>query len=160
MMNLNIFDGKKKTTTSKRFKKGVFLSDFLIYIVLNQKNGLKVGNDFKYNAIAEEEGTAYTGSLLVKNKEPVKGKDAFRLINEFKGQKYITWVTPRGEPLLVRQPDQNIDVRFAESEAVATENISVNKKDLALLFWKSSWRVQRGELRSYTKRVQLHQSDY
>ncbi len=136
MMTLNIFDGKKKTVTSKRIKKGTFLSEFLIYVVLNQKNGLKIGNDFKYNAIAEEEGTAYTGSLLVKNQEPVKGKDAFRLINEFKGEKYISWVTPRGEPLLVRQPNQNIDVRFAENEAAATEGITVNKNDLALLFGK------------------------
>jgi hypothetical protein len=135
-MTLNIVDGDKKTQTTKRFKKGTFLSSMLIYLVLSQKNGLKVGNDFKYNAIAEEEGTAYTGSVLIKNQEPVRGKPATRLINEFKGEKFLTWVTPRGETLLVRQPDNNIDVRFAESKADATEGIPVNNKDLELLFGK------------------------
>jgi len=135
-MTLTILDGSKKTQTTKRFKKGTFLSSMLIYLVLSQKNGLKVGNDFKYNAIAEEEGTAYTGSILVKNQEPVRGKPATRLINEFKGDKYITWVTARGETLLTRQPDRNVDVRFAETKAEATEGLTVNNKDLELLFGK------------------------
>lgn len=135
-MSLSIFDGAKKTQTTKRIKKGTFLSEFLMYLILSQKNGLKVGNDFKYNAIAEEEGTAYTGSVIVKNKEPVKGKEAYRLLNEFKGEKYFTWVTPLGEPLLVRQPDRNLDIRFSETQGEATEGLPVNKKDLALLFGK------------------------
>lgn len=136
LMTLNIFDGTKKTQQTKRIKKGTFLSQFLIYLILSQKDGLKVGKDFKYNAIAEEEGVAYIGSVLVKNKEPVRGRDAFRLLNEFKGEKYFTWVNPRGETLLVRQPDRNIDVRFAETQAEATEGLTVNSKDLALLFGK------------------------
>jgi hypothetical protein len=135
-MTLNTDDGKKKSKETKRFKKGTFLSCMLMYLILSQKSGLKVGNDFKYNAIAEEEGTAYTGSVLVKNEEPVKGRASFRLLNEFKGEKYLSWVTAKGETLLTRQPDKNIDVRFADSKDDATENFSVNNKDLEILFGK------------------------
>jgi hypothetical protein len=133
-MILSIFDGKTTKKETKRIKKGTFLSTFLLYLILQQKTGLKVGSDYKYNAIAEEEGTAYTGSALVKDEEPVRGKKAFRILNEFKSEKFFSWISTKGEPLLIRQPDSNIDVRGVETQAAATKDMAVNANDLKLLF--------------------------
>jgi hypothetical protein len=125
----------KPVQESKKIKKNTFFSSFLMYIIL-KNDGLKVGNKFDYYGIAEEEGKAYLGTINVKGKEPVRGKKAFRLTNLFKGSNFIIWVTDHGEPLLVRQPENNVDVRFAETQKEATADMEVNTKNLTLLFGK------------------------
>lgn len=137
VMNLKINDGKKETKQTKMIKKGTFLSTFLLYLILQQKTGgLKTGADYSYNAIAEEDGTAYTGSSLVSTLDKVKGRDAYKILNQFKGEKFFTWVTPKGEILLTRSPEKNIELRFADNQAQATKDMIVNLQDLKLLFGK------------------------
>ena len=132
--NLEIFDGKKKTKTTKKIKKGTFLSQFLMYLILQQPGGLSVGKDYSYYAIAEEDGDTYKGDAFIKSKEPVKGKDAFKILNEFKGEKFFSWATDKGEPLLTRSPENNIEVRFADSREEATKGMLVKLNDIQLLF--------------------------
>ena len=60
---------------TKKIKKGTFLSTFLLYLIMQDKSGgLKLDNSYLYNAIAEEEGVAYTGQALVSSREKIKGK--------------------------------------------------------------------------------------
>jgi hypothetical protein len=134
MMTLETFDGKTKSKQSKRFKKGTFLSEFLIYLILSQKDGLQVGKSYTYSAIAEEDGTVATGNSLVKDEETIKGKKVYRILNDFKGQKYFSWYTAKGEPVLNRSPEANMEVRLADSQAQATEGLVAKLNDLKLLF--------------------------
>jgi hypothetical protein len=139
-MTLKIIEGKKEHKEVKKIKKGTFLSTFLIYLVMgSEKAGLKLNNNYIYSAIAEEEGVAYNGQALISSKEKVKGKDTFKVLNKFKTgtkneEKFFTWVTDKGEVMLTRSPEKNIDVRFAENEVVATQGMMVAIQDLKLLF--------------------------
>lgn len=135
-MNLKIHNGKNETKKTKLIKKGTFLSTFLLYMILNQKEGLSEGKSYTYSAIAEEDGTAYMGTANITKLEKVKGKEAYKILNKFKDQSFFSWVTPKGEFLIVRNPDSNIDVRFAETQEQATEGMNPNLKDLKLLFGK------------------------
>jgi hypothetical protein len=134
VMTLKTNDGKKEKKETKKIKKGTFLSTFLLYLILQQKDGLTEGKDYNYYAIAEEEGVAYTGEAKIANLEKVKGRDAYKILNKFKGEKFFTWVSPKGEILLTRSSDKNIDVRFAGNMTEATKGMIVNHSDLQLLF--------------------------
>jgi hypothetical protein len=135
IMNLKINDGKKEKKETKKIKKGTFLSSFLLYLML-QNGGLSVGKNYTYYAIAEEDGVASIGKALISSKEKVKDKETFKILNTFKNEKYFTWVTAKGEILLTRAPDKNIDVRVATNQAEATKGFMVNNSDLKLLFGK------------------------
>ncbi len=134
--NYKINDGKKETKTTKVIKKGTFLSSILLYMIMSQKDGLSAGKNYTYNAIAEEDGTAYVGTAKVVGLVKVKGKDAYKIINKFKDDSFFTWVTPKGEFLLTRLPTANLDVRFADTQEQATKDITANLSDLKLLFGK------------------------
>jgi uncharacterized protein Veg len=141
-MTLKINDGKSEHKETKQIKKGTFLSTFLLYLIMgNEKAGLKLTNNYMYSAIAEEEGVAYNGQALVSSKEKVKGQDTFKVLNKFKTgtkneERFFTWVTPKGEVVLTRSPDKNVDVRSVATQAEATKGLMVNLKDLKLLFGK------------------------
>ena len=130
----NITDGKKKHKETKRFEKGTFLSTFLIYLILANKNALTVGNNYNYIAIAEEDGTAQNGTALVVANDKVKGRDAYKLKNDYKGESFLTWLSPKGEILYVKSPEKALEMRFAENQAAATKGVMANMKDLTFLF--------------------------
>ncbi|MCC6276842.1 MAG: hypothetical protein IT289_02875 [Oligoflexia bacterium] len=133
-MTLKINDGKAEKKEAKKIKKGTFLSTFLLYLMMSQENGLSVGKNYAYYAIAEEDGTTQNGKALVSGKEKVKGKEALKVLNEFKGDRFFSFVTPTGEFLLTRNPTNNIEMRRADSQEAATKDFTVDKSSLKLLF--------------------------
>ncbi len=133
-MNLKVNDGSKEIKETKLIKKGTFLSTFLIYMILSQKDGLSKGKDYSYNAIAEEDGKAYTGNAKVTSLEKVQGKDAYKILNKFKDSSFFSWLTPKGEFLLTRDPDKNIEARVSDGMKIAVGDMGVNLADLKLLF--------------------------
>ncbi|MDZ4678221.1 MAG: hypothetical protein SGI74_12020 [Oligoflexia bacterium] len=135
LMTLKINDGKSDKKETKRIKKGTFLSSFLLYLIF-QNGGLSVGKNFTYSAIAEEDGSAHIGKAAITSKEKIKDKETYKILNSFKGDKYFTWATAKGEIVLSRAPEKNIDVRFVASQAEATKGFMVNNTDLKLLFGK------------------------
>jgi uncharacterized protein Veg len=135
-MNLKINDGKKTKKETKVLKKGTFLSTFLLYMIMSKKDGLTTGKDYSYFAVAEEEGKAYAGNAKVTSLDKVKGKEAYKVLNKFKGDSFFSWVTSKGEFLLTRNPDKNLELRIADNMKTATENLGANLEDLKLLFGK------------------------
>ncbi len=136
VMTATINDGKKESKSITRVKKGSIVSTFLLYLIMSQKNGLAEGNDYSYFAVAEEDTNVYSGTAKVSTLEKVKGRDAFKILNSFKGENFFTWITPKGEILLTRSPDKNIDVRTVDGQAEATKGMAYNAQDIQLLFNK------------------------
>lgn len=143
-MNLKINDGKKETKKTVVLKKpGTFLATFTPYVLMAQKKddkgdgGLQVSKkNIIYTAVAEEDGAVYNGVIRVASLDKVKEKDAFKLLNKFKNEDYVSWITPQGEFLLTRNPKHNIEVRIAENMTEATKDMGINLKDIKILFGK------------------------
>lgn len=139
-MEVETILGKEVKKTTKKIRKGTFLSTFLTYIMINTKNEkgqkptLKANTEFSYSAIAEEDATAANGKSIVKDLEDVKGKKAFKILNDFKSENFFSFVTPDGEVLLTRFPGSNVEVRFAQNKEDAVKGFELKESDVRLLF--------------------------
>lgn len=144
IMNIKTVENGKTTKQTKKIQKGTFLATFLTYLIMSdQKNGgLKTGNIFNYYAIAEEDGNIENGNARVEKTETVKNRQAFKIKNGFKCQdfknnckdKWFSFITHKGETLLTRIPDKNIDVRFAESMNQAVLGVEHKLDDIKIVF--------------------------
>jgi hypothetical protein len=131
-MTATIGDGKTSQTVKSAVKKGTFLSTFLGYLMLQK--GYKVGNNFTYSAIAEEEAQTYTGEALIKAEDEFKGQKVFRITNNFKGAQFVSFVTPKGEILGTTSPLQGISTELMATPAEATKGLVLPTDSLKLLF--------------------------
>jgi hypothetical protein len=132
-MTAKITENGQTKTVQDKIKKGTFLSNFLIYMILNNKAGLKTGNSFDYNAIAEEDAETVKGHADVNEMEKVNGKDAYKILNDFKGVKYVNHVTHIGEVIDTKQPTSGIQMIAATKEQ-ATKGFPSSEKLLKTLF--------------------------
>jgi hypothetical protein len=132
-MTAKINEGSEVKTVTDKVKKGTFLSYFLVYMILQNKAGLKSGTSFEYNAIAEEDAKAYTGYADVKEMETINGHESFKVLNRFKDVKSISNITPIGEVLQVRQPVTGLQL-IAASKDDATKGFTLADKTLKSLF--------------------------
>jgi hypothetical protein len=146
IMKLVIGDGGKtnklKNETYK-IPKGTFLSSFLVYIMMQKK--LAVNEPFKYSAVAEEEGSSYWGKTMIESKTDRGAYVVFRVLNDFKGEKFISSLAAvpdgkgsdqyiKGEVLSSLSPAKNIATELVTSPAQATEGQMVPNKVLLTLF--------------------------
>lgn len=99
---------------------GSFMSYFLVYLMLKSKSGLQTGSKYEYKAIAEEKAAIAAGEAKVSTMEDFKGIKAFKIDNEFDGQRFVSFVTDRGETLGVINPASGV-----EAELVAKPNDAV-----------------------------------
>lgn len=99
---------------------GSFMSYFLVYLMLKSKSGLQTGSKYEYKAIAEEKASIASGEAKVSVMEDFKGLKAFKIENEFDGQKFVSYVTDRGETLGVINPASGV-----EAELVAKPNDAI-----------------------------------
>lgn len=129
-------EGGGSTTTTKKIPKGSFLSSFLVYLMLQGKEGIKPGVKYSYQAIAEEDAAVYSGEAAVASQETTKGIETFKVLNTFKGAKFISFVTHKGEILSTLSPAQDISTEVVASidEATSAPGLSVNTSNIALLF--------------------------
>ncbi len=134
VLSAKVSEGGKVESIQNKLQKGTFLSQFLIYVVLQNPKGLKVGNRFAYSAVAEEDGKAQEGEAFVSGMEKVNGVDTYKILNTFKGAKYVSYVTPKGLILLTKSPTQSLSTELTASMEDATKGLDVNKKTLTLLF--------------------------
>lgn len=126
-------DGKKAPRKETyRIPKGTFLSSFLSYLML--QNGLKSGKKFTYSAVAEEEGNSYKGDATIKNEEKFAGQTVFRIENSFKGQHFISFVTPSGEMVGTISPAKKLTLVLVGKPSDATQGLPVPNKSLMLTF--------------------------
>ena len=124
--------GTKVERLDKVLPKGSFLSTFVGYLML--QNSYKVGTHFKYSAIAEEDGGIYSGEALVKEESKYKGEVVHRILNVFKGTKYISYVSLKGEALFTKSPLQNMSTELVKTPAEATKGFKFDTKTLKSLF--------------------------
>ena len=124
--------GVQTQRLDKVLPKGSFLSTFVGYLML--QNSYKVGTHLKYSAIAEEDGGIYSGEALVKEETSYKGQQVHRILNVFKGTKYISYVTLKGEVIYTKSPLQNLSTELVKTPAEATKGFKLDTKALTALF--------------------------
>jgi hypothetical protein len=125
--------GKDKKIT-KTIPKGAFLSTFLSYLILKSKDGFKPDTKFEYQAIAEEDADIYPGVAVVQKPEDVESIKAFRVINDFKNIKFVSFVTEKGEMLSTKSPSFGLQSELVPQASTATLNLAVPSDTLSTLF--------------------------
>ncbi len=133
-MSAVVKDKGKTQKIEQDVPKGVFLSQFLIYLMLKSKTGLQSDLNYKYKAIAEEDGKIYDGQALVTQQEKYNGFQAFKILNNYKDLKFIAYVTDRGEVLGVNNPAQSLSSELVAKPSEATGQFGVGATILKNLF--------------------------
>jgi hypothetical protein len=126
--------GDKTESKDIDYKPGVFWSSALLYVMLNSKEGLKVGNSFSYDAVAEEDGKIYPGTAVVSGEEEFRGVKCFKILNTFKGAKYASIVSETGVIYSVRHPLDSLEVTMVDSREEAAGKITVSDSTMKTLF--------------------------
>lgn len=144
IMDLKILEPKKKPRLEKyKNPKNTFLASFLTYLMLQKP--LPVNQAFSYNAVAEEEGGSYAGKALIESKETQKDFDILKVVNSYKGDKFISRLAVvkdpkdpskniKGEMLTTISPVKGVSMELVASPALATEGQIVPNKVLITLF--------------------------
>lgn len=133
-MVATVKEGGKVVKVSNDLPKGIFLSSFLGYVILKSPQGLKAETKYEYQAIAEEDAKIEKGIAVVKNAEPYSGIKAFRILNDFKGTKFVSYMTEKGEVLSTKSPAQSIATELVATAAEATAKFNVSQALLSSLF--------------------------
>lgn len=133
-MDAIIKNGSTQHTISKKIPKGAFLSSFLVYLMLQGKEGIKPGVKYGYQAIAEEDGNVYAGEAAITAEEQISGISAFKVLNTFKGSQFISYTTHKGEIVSTRSPIQQISTELVPTLDEATAGQAFNAGTVKLLF--------------------------
>ena len=135
VMNVSsLQNGKRQALAPKKIMPGTFLASFLGYLMLQAKDGVKVGNKYNYQAIAEEDGNIYKGEAYIKSQEPIKGVMSYKILNTYKDVKFISYFTAKGEVLATNSDAQGISTELVANIQEATKGMSVNLNQLNQLF--------------------------
>lgn len=128
-----VTDQKESKKYEYKIPKGTFLTQFLIYVMLKSPSGLKVGQNYEYSGVAEEEGHSYKGEAFVSGTEKIGGELVFKILNSFKGTKFISYVRPSGEAISTKSPVESIETKLTSREE-SSKGFSVPEQNLRLLF--------------------------
>lgn len=115
-------------------QKNVFLSSFLSHMMLKNEKGIAVNNKYQYSAIAEEEGKVYNGKAWVKEQIKEQGLDCFRVLNTFKGEKFVNYVNSKGESIKTVVPTTQLVAQLMKEPKEAHKGLPFNDKTIKLLF--------------------------
>lgn len=129
-----IKEGTKTSKIQKAVPKGAFLSSFLVYLMLQSKEGIKTGVKYNYMAVAEEDGGIYPGETFVSDSETVNGVGAFKVLNTFKDVRFISYVTAKGDIIGTKSPVLGIATELVPTMQLATAGMGFNSSNISLLF--------------------------
>ncbi len=129
-----IKEGSKISKINKKLPKGVFFSYFLVYEMLIHPKGISPGTKYDYLAISEEDGALTKGVAFVKGIENYHGIKAYKIMNEFKGTKFISYVTEKGEILSATSPVHSIATELVAQPSLATGQFQMPTSLLKTLF--------------------------
>jgi len=133
-ISATVKEGNKVTKINKPLPKGVFLSYFLVYEMLKNPKGITPNTKYEYSAVAEEDGTIVKGMAYVKDLEDLNGIKVYKVLNDFKGTKFISYVTEKGEVLSAKSPTQSIMTEVMPQPSLATGAIPVPTALIKSLF--------------------------
>ena len=125
---------KTKTTIETKLEKGTFFSSHLALLML--KKGLKVGVNFEYKAVAEEDAKVYDGRSLIKEIKKAGEKALFRILNDYKSVKYVSLMDTTGQLVATKAPTLGLITNLQATQKEATGNIPVPLKSLKKIFGK------------------------
>ncbi len=130
--------------------KGIFLSSFLAYLILKSPEGIKIDSTHPFQAVAEEDGTVSRGVYAIKDQEDYQGIKVFKILNEFKGTKFISLVNDHGEVFSTKSPVQGIATELVAKPSEATAAFPISAPTLRTLFGE----VPTGQINEISKRAQ------
>ncbi len=115
--------------------KGVFFSQFLVYVILKSPSGLSAQNSFSYKAIAEEDASVTSGQAQPKGATKYLDKiPAIRFENIFKDSKYTSYVTEKGEVLETQSPLQGIKMVLVPDPSIIKKQYVLPEKIIKSVF--------------------------
>lgn len=127
-----ITDKGIKKTESYSLPSGSFLSAHLPLMLI--KKGVSVGKNFSYKAVAEEDGKVYDGKAFIKETKKLGQKELFRILNTFKGTKFVSLMDKTGAIVATKAPLLGITTNAQPDQKSAAGNISVPLKSLKKIF--------------------------
>ncbi len=139
-------DGKKSQNISLAVPANGFLSVFLNYVVL--KNGLMVGKNYSFIALAEESPACFqkdalcgpksvgflNGSTSIQSEQKFKEVPAFKVKFNFKDIEFYGILSNTGETLASISPMQNAATEIVATKAEAVAAFPFSEKHIKLLF--------------------------
>jgi hypothetical protein len=125
-------DNKTSTQVQNKLSDKPFFSAFLPLKLL--KKGMKVGDAWKYKAIAEESAKEEDGRLEVKEQTKLGTTDAFRVINDFAKYRFNSFVSFKGEIIATKSPITGISTEMVPTSSAAIGNIPFNAGTIKSLF--------------------------
>lgn len=124
-------DGKDFRSTLS-FDRGVFLSNFLLYLWLQK--GFKVGLAGGFKAIAEESAEVADGNYKIEKEVKHRGVDAFKINWKFKGVSSESMISVTGNALSTQAPAQGVVQELVQSRAEAVGSLPFAEKSIKALF--------------------------
>ncbi|MBC7465992.1 MAG: hypothetical protein H7256_08365 [Bdellovibrio sp.] len=135
VMTAQVTEDGKKSTITKKLKKGTFLSSILYYLMLNSKDGLKTDANFDFTAVVEELAEEKSGSSHIDKKMVTQGSlQLLKVTNKFAGPDYENLITDRGEAVTANTPATGVETELVKSSEEATEGIKTNSSVFEKLF--------------------------
>jgi hypothetical protein len=139
-------DGGKTQALNLTVPQNGFMSTFLSYVML--KNGLGVGKNYGYLALAEESPACLKndpyckptdvgfikGSAAIKAEEKYKDIPGYKVAFDFKGIKFDGYLSNTGETLGTFSPLQNAALEIVTSKEEAVANFPFSEKNMKTLF--------------------------
>jgi hypothetical protein len=126
-----LLNGKNLASTTA-YPKGAFLSNFLIYLML--QNGFKVGKSFEFNAISEEEGKVNKGFVRIVAEEPFKGVGSYKIDWSLKDMKSISYISNTGNALATESPAQKVTQELVATPSEATAGFTLPQESIKKIF--------------------------
>ncbi len=134
-MSAVVRENGQTKTIKKDLPKGAFLSTFLYYLILQSKEGLKVSEaSLTFDAIAEEDASLTKGTAWVKSQQAYNGVDSYKVLNVFKDDNYISYVTPKGEIVATESPARKLSTQLVPDMKQAIGSLSFKTATLESLF--------------------------
>ncbi len=134
VLKAKVLEGKKEYDITKSLGKGTYLSVFLPFAILNSKDGLKVDKHYSYKAISEESAEVHAGEAYVKSKEDYESIPAFKILNRYDKDEFVSLMTSSGDMLEVRMPASQTKLKMVATQAEAVDQFQFSSSNMALLF--------------------------
>ncbi|MES3038489.1 MAG: hypothetical protein V4736_11340 [Bdellovibrionota bacterium] len=127
-------EGNNSRTIRKDLEDGTFLSGFLVYLMLQSKQGIQTNANYQYKAIAEEDAEVHNGEARVDKQEKFNGVDTFKINNTFKNVTFAAYVTDRGEVMATKSPAVSIATELVGKSSDAVGALGLASGVLKSLF--------------------------
>jgi len=129
-----VSDGKTKKTLQNKISENAFFSTFLLPKLM--RKGLAVKKNFEFEAIAEEDGTLSKGRLQILETTKIGGIDAYKLVNDYKDNRFYSYVSSDGKVLKTENPITKLNTITVKTKAEAVGNIAYPEVILKTMFGK------------------------